>query len=175
MDDNRDMCLMPFASSSQIFWVASQALCWGAAPFFISACWCVSVCVCAWVQDKTSYWCAIFTFCRSVDNQNNTNTCTGLYSVLQNDILTGNTHTVEIKVDAPTNGNTANPGSTVSGNYAVQLVNLNPNEALGFATLLSIKRSIIIISHCKCANISTVKIWSLKSMSTSTISSTVKL
>ncbi|XP_038569254.1 myozenin-2b isoform X1 [Micropterus salmoides] len=40
---------------------------------------------------------------------------------LNNDILTGNTHTVEIKVDAPTNGNTANPGSTVSDTTAEKL------------------------------------------------------
>ncbi|XP_032388206.1 myozenin-2b isoform X1 [Etheostoma spectabile] len=33
---------------------------------------------------------------------------------LNNDILSKNTHTVEIKVDAPTDGNTANPEITVS-------------------------------------------------------------
>lgn len=50
MDDNRDMCPVPFASSSQI-WEAVKALCWGAAPLFISACWfvCVCFCMCVWL------------------------------------------------------------------------------------------------------------------------------
>lgn len=43
-----------------------------------------------------------------------------LYFLLQNDILPENMHTVEIKVDAPADGNTVNQESTISGNNAVQ-------------------------------------------------------
>lgn len=49
------------------------------------------------------------------------NTCSELYSNLQNDILTENTHTVQIKVDPPADGNAAN---TLSGNDAVLLLGL---------------------------------------------------
>ncbi|XP_031727307.1 myozenin-2b [Anarhichas minor] len=46
-----------------------------------------------------------YTF-ESIQNEANTQ--------LNNDILTQNTHTVEIKVDAPADGNTANPEITIS-------------------------------------------------------------
>lgn len=48
-------------------------------------------------------------------------TCFVFYSNLQNDILTENTHTVEIKVDPPADENAAN---TISGNDAVVLPKL---------------------------------------------------
>lgn len=47
-----------------------------------------------------------------------------LYSVFQNDILADNTHTVEIKVDTPTHGNTADADTTASGNNAPEEVRL---------------------------------------------------
>lgn len=51
--------------------------------------------------------------------------CTALlYSVFQNDILAENTHTVEIKVDAPAQGSTANAETTASGNDAPEEVQL---------------------------------------------------
>lgn len=77
---------------------------------------------------------------------------------MQNDILTDNTHTVEIKVDAPADGNTAHPENTASGNYVVQLVRLfmsNPIWSIKIYNIsqdLNIKKS--IISKNKCANIS---------------------
>ena len=45
-----------------------------------------------------------------------------LYSDLQNDMLTGGTHTVEIKVDPPADGNadgSANADNTVTGTDAI--------------------------------------------------------
>ncbi|XP_070777674.1 myozenin-2b [Enoplosus armatus] len=42
-------------------------------------------------------------------------------ALLNSDILTENTHMVEIKVDAPADGNTANPENTVSDTTAVKL------------------------------------------------------
>lgn len=76
-----------------------------------------------------------------------TNTCTVLYSVLQNDIL----HTVEIKVDAPpADGETANPEITASGDHAVQLVN-----TICCIKIYNISRDLnmIIMSNNTCANI----------------------
>lgn len=78
---------------------------------------CVCMCVCSYeclcvsehIEDKNSYRCAQFTFCRPVDNLNSIHFLC-LFS--QSGILTDGTHTVEIKVDPPAD----NQENTVSGN-----------------------------------------------------------
>lgn len=101
-----------------------------------------------------------------------TKTLLVLYSVLQNDILTDNTHTVEIKVDPPADGNAANTENSASGNYSVQSVRLFVLNPILNISIYNISQDLNIKKN-ECANISAVKIWSLKIIPVSTISSMV--
>lgn len=128
MTDNRDMCLVSFAFSSQIFWEAAETLCRGALAYRCP-CACVFMCACVYVSEWTTRVseCVHNGVASFIDEPtfrfvlqlflSNLNASTLLDSVLQNDILA---HTVEIKVDAPAHGNTADAENTAPGNYVVE-------------------------------------------------------